>query len=142
MVLFHCTAERSVLDSGYYLGGRFAGNNVNSSYYLIAPAAHNYPHLQLVAVDPLSPLLKGVTSFDGGEHSFRARGFFTPVAHAVATWSDQTPLIATGTVGKASARRVDLNFFPPSSDAYSGLWNSSTDGAKIMANAFTWVTGG
>ena len=37
---------------------------------------------------------------------------------------------------------MDLNFFPPSSDVAPGFWNSSTDGARILANAFNWVIEG
>ena len=36
-------------------------------------------------------------------------------------------------------RIVGLNLYPPSSDARSDLWDSSTDGALLMANALLWA---
>jgi len=57
----------------------------------------------------------------------------------VAIWSDaaKTPLIGT-----RGSKRVDLNFFPPSSDVTEGFWRSYTDGAKIIANSLNWIAGG
>ncbi|HRV81325.1 MAG TPA: hypothetical protein P5218_07815, partial [Planctomycetota bacterium] len=38
--------------------------------------------------------------------------------------------------------RVDLGFFPPSSDCSAGYWNSTTDGTTLLANALESVSGG
>jgi len=46
--------------------------------------------------------------------------------------------VATRKIG--SARRVDLGFFPPSSDVRSDFWNAGTDGDILMANALDWVS--
>jgi len=42
-------------------------------------------------------------------------------------------------MGPSGARRADLNLFPPSSDVSYNLWDASTDGAILMANALMWV---
>ncbi len=82
---------------------------------------------------PGSPLLSGVSSFDGGTSSYYDPGVLTPGAVDVADWSNGTPLVATKQVGNFQV--VMLNFFPPSSDARSDFWNSSTNGVRLMTNA-------
>jgi hypothetical protein len=82
---------------------------------------------------PSSPLMAGVTSFDGGSESYNDPGTTTPGAVDVADWSNGTPLVATKLV--AGSEVVALNFFPPSSDTASGSWVASTDGARLMSNA-------
>jgi len=85
-----------------------------------------------------SPLMTGVTSFDGGSISNRIVGSVNSNATRIADWSDGTPLIATRTFS-SGANEVALNFFPPSSDAWPGLWQSSTDGGRIMSNALLYA---
>eukprot|EP01091_Cochliopodium_minus_P013884 TRINITY_DN4585_c0_g4_i1.p1 TRINITY_DN4585_c0_g4~~TRINITY_DN4585_c0_g4_i1.p1 ORF type:complete len:572 (+),score=112.42 TRINITY_DN4585_c0_g4_i1:2-1717(+) len=89
-----------------------------------------------------STLMNGVNSFDGGTYSYRATSSLQLNAIRVADWSDGTPLvIASSTSGSSGTRRrVDLNFYPPSTDG-AGFWNPSTDGALMMANALSWVGG-
>jgi hypothetical protein len=91
----------------------------------------------LVATRPSSPLLCGVSSFDGGEGSFHQKIGLTTGAHLVAGWtSDNVPLVAwKDPVITGGSRVVGLNLFPPSSDAVSTFWDSTTDGAALMANA-------
>lgn len=85
--------------------------------------------LTLVADVPGSPLLAGVSSFDGGSASYRDDVTLASGATQVAHWSSGLPLVAyKGNV-------VGLNFWPPSSDAYPDAWLSSTNGAALMANA-------
>src|SRR2546421_12601320 len=118
------------------LSGRF----VSDDYYVLEPTSDAIGgQLTLGTIyEPSSPLMAGVTSFDGGSSSFRDG---TPILNAnavrVADWSDGEPLIARRTIN--GNRRVDLNFFPPSSDSQNGFWVSSTDGVKIMANALEFV---
>jgi hypothetical protein len=89
-----------------------------------------YGHQYLVPDLPDDPLLEGVTSFDGGQWSFRNNAIsLAPGATLVAHWTDGLPLVAyKGNV-------VALNFFPPSSGAREGFWDPATDGARLMANA-------
>lgn len=88
-----------------------------------------YTELTLVADVPSSPLLAGVSSFDGGTSSYNQEVTLAAGATQVAHWSNGTPLVAyLGNV-------VGLNFWPPSSDARADLWKSTTNGAALMANA-------
>jgi PEP-CTERM motif-containing protein len=116
-------------------GGRFA----SSDYWGIEPANQTQNvdlHLGTIHV-PSSPILAGVTSFDGGSASYRSTGGLQASATDVADWSDGSPLIVTRTIGLA--RRVDLNYFPVSSDQNSGFWQASTDGARLTANALLFA---
>ncbi len=84
-------------------------------------------------------LLSGVTGFDGGASSYHA----SPVvgegaAVVVASWSDREPLVVVGS-SPSSGRVVGLNLFPPSSDARPDLWNSASDGARLIANALLFA---
>jgi len=122
------------------LGGRFLGTG-NNTYYVMQPGGLTfYPQLSLVPIDTTHPILKGVQKFDGGSGSWRGDGTWVADAHPVGVWSDpgRTPLIGTRVI---TGRRVDLNFYPPSSDAGTGNWESSTDGAIILANALNWAAG-
>ena len=117
------------------IGGRFASDD----YYALEPAyAAAGPELTLGTVyNPSSPLMAGVSSLDGGASSYRSTGSINANAVRVADWSNGDPLVITRTIN--GVRRVDLNFFPPSSDARSDFWKSSTDGTTLMANALEFV---
>ncbi|MBM3334071.1 hypothetical protein FJY63_05360, partial [Candidatus Sumerlaeota bacterium] len=58
----------------------------------------------------------------------------------IADWSDGEPLVAHKSAN--GARLVGLNFFGPSSDTAggTGLWDSATDGARLIANALVWAS--
>jgi len=89
---------------------------------------------------PEHPIMQGVSTFYGGYRSYRPRDTYSGAGEGVdliANWSDGRPLVAAKTIG--GARRVDLGFFPVSSDVDSACWDSSTDGALLMANALKWV---
>jgi hypothetical protein len=84
---------------------------------------------------PGHPLMAGVNSFHGGTSSFRPTNTaVTAGSTRIAQWSDGKTLVAVG----ASQHRVDLGFYPPSSDASATWWQSSTDGATLMANALAY----
>ncbi len=82
---------------------------------------------------PGSPLLSGVTTFDGGTSSYYDPGTLTPGSVDVADWSNGTPLVATRLVNDSLV--VLLNFFPPSSDARGDFWVATTSGTQLMVNA-------
>ena len=91
--------------------------------------------------DPNSPILAGVTSFNGGASSYyNTVPGLNPGAVAIADWSNGAPLIAANTQS-FSGRVVGLNFYPVSSDANStlGFWDASTDGGLLMANALNFA---
>jgi hypothetical protein len=86
-------------------------------------------YLQLQADLPNSPYLANVASFNGGEYSLHNAVGLATGATLIAHWSTGTPLVAV------KRRVVGLNFYPPSSDAWSPFWDASTDGDILMADA-------
>ncbi|HKY62911.1 MAG TPA: DUF11 domain-containing protein [bacterium] len=119
--------------------GRFDADN----YWVIDPANEGgggQATLGTIFV-PDHPILAGVTSFDGGESSYRPDDGLHPEAVRIADWSGGTdPLVATRLIN--GVRRADLGFFPPSTDSRDDFWVASTDGALLMANALLWVCAG
>ena len=118
--------------------GRFS----MSPYVLITPGgqAMNQP-LTLEAIQPTHPILTGVDSFHGGSGSYRSTGGAAPGATTIAVWEDSNsnsvaPLVVVKDIG--SARRVDLNFLPPSDAVDSRYWDQGTDGAILLANAVSY----
>jgi hypothetical protein len=86
---------------------------------------------------PLDPLLDGVNTFNGGSSSYHnSPTTNAPGATQVAHWPDGQ-ILAGGKVD-GFGRFAGLNFYPPSSDSRSDFWVSSTDGARLMANALLW----
>ena len=81
--------------------------------------------------------MAGFGSFHGGSSSARADTSAVVLGTVILEWADGTPLVVTGDIG--GVRRVDLNFYPPSSDTDSRYWDATTDGDKLMANSLTWV---
>lgn len=120
----------------FALGGRY----LSGQYNLI-------PSVDFTALDSQSaaapgygdhPVLAGYLSFYGGTNSARAdTTVVLEGATQILQWNDGVPLVVTGEV--SGVHRVDLNFFPPSSDFLTDLWDTSTDGDKLMANALTWA---
>jgi len=130
----------SIYQYNSLVGGRFLGNSTNT-YYTIYPGGYlNYPRESLIPIDTASPILRGVIEFEGGEYSYRGAGFWHSTTTRVAAWSDNTPLIGTRVIN--GGRRVDLNFYPVSSDINEGYWESDTDGGRIIHNALLWAATG
>jgi len=121
------------------LGGAFSATNGPYTVMNSAPQTQGTT-LNLVPVIGNHPILEGVHSFIGGSSSYHGRNSLNPNAILVASWSDSSPLIATMDVH--GVRRVDLNFYPPSSDIRADFWSSNTDGVKIMVNAILWAANG
>ena len=117
--------------------GRFNGDN----YWAINPTGLSNSETQETLgeiFDVENVILDGVLSFDGGTSSYRPSS--TDIhedATVVANWSDGTPLIVTRLIGEA--RRVDLGFYPPSSDVRGDFWDASTEGNVLLANALVWA---
>jgi len=112
----------------------------NNNYWAIVPEdsyIYTGPNI-LVPLIPGHPILNGVKSFNGGSYSFRG-GSWNDATQQVAQWDDGNPFVGVISVG--SSVRVDLSMYPPSSDARSGYWLSSTDGARLMANAIAYTIG-
>ncbi len=122
-------------NGNYALLGRVS----TGGYLPFTQAGYTTPaSLSLIKDLPLHPLLDGVNSFVGGSMSFQN----SPVAAAagatlVGHWSNGQPFVAGKDV--PPGRTAGLNFFPPSVDSYPPGWVSSSDGARLMANALVWV---
>ena len=116
-------------------GGRFQ----NGEYFVIVPqGATSGMRRTLVPVVSTHPLLQDVDTFDGGSSSFGSRSTaVTDDATIVATWNDGAVLVAFKEIN--GVRRVDLGFYPVSSDARSDFWEATTDGAALMANALLYA---
>ncbi len=118
----------------------------NSTYNVITPGSYTDGSAQTLGsvLMPSHPIMKNFSSFNGGISFRTTSSSLNGSSYVIADWSDGTILVAArenvGAAGKA--RRVDLNMFPVSADAYSSGWVSSTQGAILMANAMTWAAGG
>jgi|GEM_PF-7118861 len=121
----------------YSISGRFDTQN----YWAIVPGGYVYgtTHMLGTIYNPKHPIMRGVSSFNGGSSSYRYSASIVSGANRIADWDDGNPLIVERLIN--GHNRVDLGFFPPSSDVNSGNWLASTDGATIMANALTYVGG-
>ena len=109
-------------------------------YWALEPGSRSWGnHATLNTLTMTGPIFTGVTSFDGGFDSGRINTTKNSNATVVANWSDGTPFAATRTFvnGNKQALEIGLNFYPPSSSAGSDYWLNTTDGGKILANAFT-----
>src|SRR5690606_2203551 len=120
-----------------YLQGRW-----QTGGYEVVPAASGnasgFATLGTV-LDPLHPVMQGVASFSGGNSAFRpTTTALTAGSTLIAQWSDGKTLVAEGT----TSQRIDLGFFPPSSNCSSTWWDFTTDGAELVKNALVYVAGG
>jgi len=121
------------------------GNFNTSTYQVIVPAGQtqNTPLTLGTILQPCHPIIQGVTNLSGGSSSFISTSTtLAPGAQTIANWSNGSWLAAYKlNVGPANARRADLNLYPPSSDARSDFWTSTTQGALLMGNALLYVAG-
>jgi hypothetical protein len=116
------------------LGGRY----VSQQYFLIPRVSYTLGSQTSGAVlDSTHPIMAGFTSFHGGSSSARADTTAVVSGTVILEWADGKPLVVTGEI--SGVRRVDLNFYPPSSNTDSRYWDTSTDGDLLMANSLTWV---
>jgi len=81
---------------------------------------------------PSHPLMSGVSTFAGSSVPCHD-GPIAPAATLVASLSNGRPLVATRE--PSAGRTALLGFYPPH------LWDGSTDGARLMANALVWAAG-
>lgn len=91
----------------------------------------------LVEDQSTNVIFSGVTSFNGGTSGYDDLVSIANGATQIGHWSGGTPLIAIKDI--PPGRIVGLNFYPPSSDARSDFWVSSTSGGALMANSLLWA---
>jgi hypothetical protein len=120
----------------FALGGRY----VSDQYYLIPRVTHTIgSQVSGAVLDSTHPILNGFNSFaSGNTNAWADTSLVVPGATVILEWADGTPLVVTDETG--GVRRVDLNFYPPSSESPDNrLWDATTDGDLLMANALMWV---
>ncbi|MCA9278033.1 MAG: PEP-CTERM sorting domain-containing protein [Phycisphaeraceae bacterium] len=120
------TAERS-------LTGRWS-----TGYDVILPRSGNQGGNASLGqiLDPSHPIMDSVTTFTGGTSMSRPSMTLLEVgATEIAQWNDGRTLVAVG----ANPKRVDLGFYPPSSNCTSAWWSSGTDGGRMLAQALAFV---
>ena len=123
--------------------GGLTGRIVDDGYLPFDPAPALYGmQLTLVEDVPDHAILQRVASFDGGGASIHhapttTRAGATQVAH----WSNGEPLVAFW--APSAGMVVGLNMAPPSEDTFPGmgLWDPSTDGDWLMADALRFAAG-
>jgi hypothetical protein len=124
----------------FYSSGGLAiqGRLATGGYLPFTTSGQSAPgNLTLTKLLPSNPLLDGVNTFNGGTSSYQNSSITNaPGATLVAQWSNGQPLV--GFTNHSPGRVVGLNFFPPSSNARSDFWVSTTDGAKLMADALLY----
>lgn len=87
--------------------------------------------------DPTHPIMTGVSTFGGGTRNWRPNSTaLEPGGQVLAEWSDGKVLVAVDEC-KFGRPRVDLGFRPPHGNDNS--WDSSTDGARLVANAVSYA---
>jgi hypothetical protein len=105
-----------------------------AQYYLISSltqGSKSGSNKTMIKVLPNHELLNGVNTFSGGDFS-SSGATVSNNSTVVATWGDNTPLIVyNDNIGSGGARRVDLDFFPPSSTVDSRFWTATTSGVRI-----------
>lgn len=133
-------ATFSFWNSGIDISGRWRSGN----YDVFVPGEQTSGSVLTLGTiyQPASPILAGVTSFNGGSSSYNNTvGGLNVGATLIADWSDGTHLIAEN-LSTFAGRIVGLNFYPPSSNARDDFWDANTDGALLMANALNHVASG
>jgi hypothetical protein len=113
-------------------GGRF----VSGGYQVLPYVSCSYTAGSLGTYQANHPLMTFVQNFSTTTYRCSTS---PPVSGAtlVASYNDGTPLMACKDFNGVA--RVDLGFYPPSSDAISGSWNSSTDGKHLLHNALCYA---
>ena len=123
-------------DNDFGVFGRWDIQGYSPFAYAAGPS---YIHLVLGTVEnPASPVMTGVTAFDNGVGGYLDATTISSGANRISDLNNGYPLAAEKKVSNRQV--VALNFFPPSSDAFSSSWNRSTDGGLLMSNALTYVS--
>jgi len=108
-----------------------AGAMLTQSYLPYVPSNYQFLPLTLGTVAlPTHPIMQGVTSFSGSNIADHD-GPLAPGATLVASWSNGMPLV--GVMQPSAGRTALLGLYPVR------FWDTSTDGARLMANTLLWA---
>jgi hypothetical protein len=111
-----------------------AGRMQSAGYLPYVPADHGVADIALGAIAmPEHPIMEGVESLSGTAFQFH-NGTISTGATLIASMNNARPLVAT--LEPSEGRTVLLGFYPVR------LWDTSTDGARLMANAAHWAACG
>jgi hypothetical protein len=123
------------VNAGYGIAGNLVSEN-DLPFSLSSQAEPG--NLTMIEDVPTHPIFTGVSSFNGGTSSYQNSPIaITNGGTQLAHWSDGQPLVGINDI--EPGRTVGLNFYPPSSDARSDFWDSSTSGGLLMANSLLWA---
>ena len=114
-------------------------------YYVLQASGQTMNLRRTLGTVQAHPIIVGLTTFDGGSSSYRARTTnLAPGASTIASYDDGAPLISVNTVQASSmlVRRCDLSFFPPSSNARGDFWVATTQGGLILFRSILWTLNG
>lgn len=135
----------SVFETGSDVFLSLQGRWSSEGYYVIDPSGQEdgiQLYLGTVFI-PSHPIMVGVTTFDGGSGSWHGIGSLSLYTTVIANWTNGSPLVAEklnkDNGDPIAGKCVALNFYPPSSDVRVDFWNTTTDGALIMANALEYA---
>ncbi|MBM4249167.1 MAG: hypothetical protein FJ149_06975 [Euryarchaeota archaeon] len=113
-------------------GGRF----VTGGYLVFPQSGYQYSSGSLGTYDASHPIMQNVKTFTNNNYRPSSNQIVSG-ATLVASYTDGIPIVATKNVNGVD--RVDLGFYPPSSDAISSSWSSATDGKYIIHNALVFA---
>ena len=119
------------------IGGRWRNN---PAYEVIVPRTGNISTASGLGTihDPSHPIMAGVSNFTCST-CFRMNGTgLHPGATLIASWADGRPLVVVG----SNPKRVDIGFYPPSSDCVAAYWSPAGHGDEMMAQAVAFAAGG
>ncbi|KAJ5066436.1 btb/poz domain-containing [Anaeramoeba ignava] len=90
-------------------------------------------------VDQDHPIIQGVRSFDGGKNSAHISSDLDPNAKLIAKWDNGNHLVSEKRMKEGFGIVVVLNIWPVSNKVNPTCWLSSSDGARLIANAVEYV---
>ncbi|KAJ3439284.1 btb (poz) domain-containing 2a-related [Anaeramoeba flamelloides] len=124
------------------------GTILGRKYLPFAPGVliHNHPSKLGKILNPHHPIMKGVTSFDGGKDTFHIQ---TDTIHQegeiIAEYENGQPLIGVNVIKKDYQQNgcvVVLNIWPVSDKVRNkkSFWLPSTDGSLMISNSIVYAT--
>ncbi|NLO01359.1 MAG: HYR domain-containing protein, partial [Bacteroidales bacterium] len=126
-----------------YTGWGIEGTRFNTDYLLLNLGTYSPAVTTTLGTvhDPNHPIMDLVSNLSNSTSYRNNNETMTTGSVVIAEWSDGLPLVVVKeNLGPANARRADINLFPPSSTVRSDLWDATTDGDILLANALVWVS--
>ena len=126
-----------------FVGWGIEGTRFNTDYLLLNLGAYSSDVTTTLGTvhDPNHPIMDLVSTLSNSTSYRSNNATMTTGSVVIAEWSDGLPLVVVKeNLGPANARRADINLFPPSSTVRSDLWDATTDGDILLANALVWVS--